>query len=161
MMFGQPNYGVYQQPIYSQPQMPQMQDPMMQMRPQYQSPAQIPQYQAPAQQAPQSGGQPIIWVPNEQAANDFIVAPNNAVTLWDMNAPVVYVKKADASGKPAMTTYDLVERSTAPVSPTAPQTVPTVEYVTRKDFDELAAKVAALSVKPVRKVKEADNESTV
>lgn len=161
MMFGQPNYGVYQQPIYSQPQMPQMQDPMMQMRPQYQSPAQIPQYQAPAQQAPQSGGQSIIWVPNEQAANDFIVAPNNAVTLWDMNAPVVYVKKADASGKPAMTTYDLVERSTAPVSPTAPQTVPTVEYVTRKDFDELAAKVAALSVKPVRKAKEAENESTV
>lgn len=160
-MFGQPNYGVYQQPIYSQPQMPQMQDPMMQMRPQYQSPAQIPQYQAPAQQAPQSGGQSIIWVPNEQAANDFIVAPNNAVTLWDMNAPVVYVKKADASGKPAMTTYDLVERSTAPVSPTAPQTVPTVEYVTRKDFDELAAKVAALSVKPVRKAKEAENESTV
>ena len=160
-MFGQPNYGVYQQPIYSQPQMPQMQEPMMQMRPQYQSPAQIPQYQAPAQQAPQSGGQSIIWVPNEQAANDFIVAPNNAVTLWDMNAPVVYVKKADASGKPAMTTYDLVERSTAPVSPTAPQTVPTVEYVTRKDFDELAAKVAALSVKPVRKAKEAENESTV
>ena len=78
-----------------------------------------------------------------------------------MNAPVVYVKKADASGKPTMTTYDLVERSTAPVSPTAPQTVPTVEYVTRKDFDELAAKVAALSVKPVRKVKEAENESTV
>ena len=34
--------------------------------------------------------------------------------------------------------------------------------MTRKDFDELAAKVAALSVKPVRKVKEADNnESTV
>lgn len=33
--------------------------------------------------------------------------------------------------------------------------------MTRKDFDELAAKVAALSVQPVRKVKEAENESTV
>ena len=120
------------------------------------------QYPTPQPQPQQlSGGQSIIWVPNEKAANEFIVAPNNAVTLWDMNAPVVYVKKADASGKPAMTTYDLVERSTAPVSPTAPQTVPAVEYVTRKDFDELAAKVAALSVKPVRKVKEAENESTV
>ena len=110
---------------------------------------------------PDCGAEGHIWVPNEKAANEFIVAPNNAVTLWDMNAPVVYVKKADASGKPTMTTYDLVERSTAPVSPTAPQTVPTVEYVTRKDFDELAAKVAALSVKPVRNVKEAENESTV
>ena len=151
MMFGQQPY-VYQQPIYNQP--PMMQEPMM--RPQYQP---APQYPTPQPQPQQSGGQSIIWVPNEKAANEFIVAPNNAVTLWDMNAPVVYVKKADASGKPAMTTYDLVERSTAPVSPTAPQTVPTVEYVTRKDFDELAAK--ALSVKPVRKEKEADTESSV
>ena len=155
MMFGQQPY-VYQQPIYNQPPMQPMQD--VPMRPQYQP---TPQYPAPQPQPQQSGGQAIIWVPNEKAANEFIVAPNNAVTLWDMNAPVVYVKKADASGKPAMTTYDLVERSTSHVSPTAPQTVPTVEYVTRKDFDELAAKVAALSVKPVRKAKEADNESTV
>lgn len=156
MMFGQQPY-VYQQPIYNQP--PMMQDPMI--RSQYQ-PAPAMQYPTPQPQPQQpSGGQSIIWVPNEKAANEFIVAPNNAVTLWDMNAPVVYVKKADASGKPAMTTYDLVERSTAPVSHTVPQTVPMVEYVTRKDFDELAAKVAALSVKPVRKVKEAENESTV
>ena len=155
MMFGQQPY-VYQQPIYNQT--PMMQEPMM--RSQYQ-PAPSMQYPAQQLQPQQSGGQSIIWVPNEKAANEFIVAPNNAVTLWDMNAPVVYVKKADASGKPAMTTYDLVERSTAPVSPAAPQTMPTVEYVTRKDFDELAAKVAALSVKPVRKVKEAENESTV
>lgn len=160
MMFGQQPY-VYQQPIYNQS--PMMQEPMM--RPQYQ-PAPSMQYPTPQPQSQQpSGGQSIIWVPNEKAANEFIVAPNNAVTLWDMNAPVVYVKKADASGKPAMTTYDLVERVTAPVSriapQTAPQTAPMAEYVTRKDFDELAAKVAALSVKPVRKVKEAENESTV
>lgn len=155
MMFGQQAYNVYQQPMYNQPQMPPMQESMM--RPQY--PQQM-QYQ-PQPQPQQSGGQSIIWVPNERAANDFIVAPNNAVTLWDMNAPVVYVKKADASGKPTMITYDLVERVTAPVGPTAPQTMPMAEYVTRKDFDELAAKVAALSVKPVRKMKEADNESTV
>ena len=159
MMFGQQPY-VYQQPIYNQPIGQPISQPMQEpmMRPQYQPAPQMPAYQ-PQPQQPQN--QSIIWIPNEQAANDFIVAPNNAVTLWDMNAPVVYVKKADASGKPAMTTYDLVERSTSPVSPTAPQTVPTVEYVTRKDFDELAAKVAALSVKPVRKAKEAENESTV
>ena len=66
------------------------------MRPQYQ-PAPSMQYPAPQPQPQQpSGGQSIIWVPNEKAANEFIVAPNNAVTLWDMNAPVVYVKKADA-----------------------------------------------------------------
>lgn len=152
-MFGQQPY-VYQQPIYNQPPMQPMQEPMM--RPQYQ-----PTSQYPASQSQQGGGQSIIWVPNEQAANDFIVAPNNAVALWDINVPVVYVKKADASGKPIMTTYDLVERAAAPTMPVASQTAPMAEYVTRKDFDELAAKVAALSVKPVRKTKEADNESTV
>lgn len=79
MMFGQQPY-VYQQPIYNQP--PMMQEPMM--RPQYQ-PAPSMQYPTPQPQSQQqSGGQSIIWVPNEKAANEFIVAPNNAVTLWDM-----------------------------------------------------------------------------
>lgn len=77
-MFGQQPY-VYQQPIYNQP--PMMQEPMM--RPQYQ-PAPSMQYPTPQPQPQQpSCGQSIIWVPNEKAANEFIVAPNNAVTLWD------------------------------------------------------------------------------
>lgn len=129
------------------------------MRPQYQP---TPQYPTPQPQPQQPSGDSLSsGFRTKRRQTNLLSQPNNAVTLWDMNAPVVYVKKADASGKPSMTTYDLVERSTAPVSHTAPQTVPTVEYVTRKDFDELAAKVAALSVKPVRKVKEADNEPTV
>lgn len=122
----------------------------MQMRPQYQP---APQMQYPQQ--PQQN-QAIIWVPNEKSANDFIVAPNNAVTLWDMNAPVVYVKKADASGKPTMTTYDLVERTQAVITPTAPRKDQSEEYVTRREFDELVAKLTAPSVRPTRKVKEAE-----
>ena len=152
MMFGQQPY-VYQQPIYNQSPMPQMQ-----MRPQYQPAPQMPTYQ-PQPQQPQN--QSIIWIPNEQAANDFIVAPNNAVTLWDMNAPVVYVKKADASGKPSMTTYDLVERAQTVITPTAARRDMSEEYVTRKEFDELVAKLTAPSVRPTRKTKEADNEPTV
>ena len=151
-MFGQQPY-VYQQPIYNQPPMPPMQEPQMQMRPQYQP---APQMQYPQQPQPQQN-QSIIWVPNEQAANDFIVAPNNAVTLWDMNAPVVYVKKADASGKPTVTTYDLVERVQAVITPTAPRKDMSEEYVTRREFDELVAKLTAPSVRPARKVKEAES----
>ena len=131
----------------------------MQMRPQYQPASQM---QYPQQAQPQQN-QAIIWVPNEKSANDFIVAPNNAVTLWDMNAPVVYVKKADASGKPTMTTYDLVERTQAVITPTVPRKDPSEEYVTRREFDELVAKLTAPSVRPTRKVKEAESngESTV
>lgn len=154
MMFGQQPY-VYQQPIYNQPPMPPMQEPQMQMRPQYQPAPQMPAYQ-PQPQQPQN--QSIIWIPNEQAANDFIVAPNNAVTLWHMNAPVVYVKKADASGKPTMTIYDLVERAQAVITPTAARKGMMEEYVTRKEFDELVAKLAAPSVRPARKTKEAESD---
>lgn len=78
-----------------------------------------------------------------------------------MNAPVVYVKKADASGKPTMTIYDLVERVQAVITPAAPQTKLSEEYVTRKEFDELVAKLTAPSARPTRKAKEADNEPTV
>lgn len=158
MMFGQQPY-VYQQPIYNQPIGQPISQPMQEpmMRPQYQPAPQIPAYQ-PQPQQPQN--QSIIWIPNEQAANDFIVAPNNAVTLWDMNAPVVYVKKADASGKPTMTTYDLVERAQAAPAPAAPRKDMSEEYVTRREFEELVEKLAAPSVRP-RKMKEADNEPTV
>lgn len=155
MMFGQQPY-VYQQPIYNQPIGQPISQPMQEpmMRPQYQPAPQMPTYQP--QQQPQN--QSIIWVPNEQAANDFIVAPNNAVTLWDMNAPVVYVKKADASGKPAMTTYDLVERARAAPAPAAPRRDMSEEYVTRREFEELVAKLTAPSARPVRKTKEAESD---
>lgn len=158
MMFGQQPY-VYQQPIYNQPIGQPISQPMQEpmMRPQYQPAPQMPAYQ-PQPQQPQN--QSIIWIPNEQAANDFIVAPNNAVTLWDMNAPVVYVKKADASGKPTMTTYDPVERAQAAPAPAAPRKDMSEEYVTRREFEELVAKLSAPSVRP-RKMKEADNEPTV
>ena len=66
-------------------------------------------------QTPLTNQNGIIWVPNEQAANDYLVAPNSAVTLWNSNAPVVYLKQADASGKPSMKVYDLVERTQRPV----------------------------------------------
>ena len=156
MMFGQQPY-VYQQPIYNQPIGQPISQPMQEpmMRPQYQPAPQLPTYQ-PQPQQPQN--QSIIWVPNEQAANDFIVAPNNAVTLWDMNAPIVYVKKADASGKPAMTTYDLVERAQAAPATAAPRRDMSEEYVTRREFEELAAKLTAPSARPVRKTKEAESD---
>lgn len=156
MMFGQQPY-VYQQPIYNQPIGQPISQPMQgpMMRPQYQPAPQMPAYQ-PQPQQPQN--QSIIWIPNEQAANDFIVAPNNAVTLWDMNAPIVYVKKADASGKPTMTTYDLVERAQAAPAPAAPRRDMSEEYVTRREFEELVAKLTAPSARPARKTKEAESD---
>lgn len=130
-------YNPYGYPMYSQP----MPDQLAQLR-------QGMGYQPPMMQQPTPQTAPatpsIIWVPNSQAAEGYLVAPNSAVVLWDSSAPVVYLKQADASGKPSMKTYDLVERIIP--AQTAPQTAqqPGGEFVTRAEFDALAKRFSAL-----------------
>ena len=108
------------QPYYQPP----MADQLAQLRgAQYQPiPQQIPQVQP--QQA-QTGGQSMVWVSGEAEAMAYLVAPNSAVALWDSNAPTIYLKQADASGKPSIKVYDLVERTQKPVQASQP---PVVEY---------------------------------
>lgn len=81
----------------------------------------------------------VQWVNGEMDARNWMIAPNSAVALWDSTSPTVYLKKADASGKPSLTIYDLVERVVTP--PDASQNR-AGDYVTRKEFDALAAIVA-------------------
>ena len=119
-------------PYYGNPYMPPMQDNLAQLRQQ--------QMQA-IPPLPQSG---VQWVSGEQEARSWMVAPNAAVALWDSTAPTVYLKQADASGKPTLKVYDLVERlASAPDT----QKAPTAEYVTRKEFDALAALVSEMKGK--------------
>lgn len=131
-------YG-WQNPYYAQP----MPDNLAQLRQQQMLSMMAPQ----PQQNPvaQSG---VQWVAGEQEARNWMIAPNAAVALWDSTAPTVYLKQADASGKPSLTIYDLVERTETPR--TAPQEKG-VEFVTRKEFDALAALVGELKGKKKRR----------
>lgn len=124
-------------PYYGNPYMPPMQDNLAQLR-QQQMQAIPPMPQNPL---PQSG---VQWVSGEQEARSWMVAPNAAVALWDSTAPTVYLKQADASGKPTLKVYDLVERLAS--APDA-QKAPAAEYVTRKEFDALAALVSKMKGK--------------
>lgn len=137
----------YFNPYYPQP----MPDNLMQMR-QMQQPQMQPQMQ-PVQQNPIAQGG-VQWVNGEQEARGYLIAPNSAVTLWDSSAPTVYLKQSDASGKPTLKIYDLVERAETPR--TAPQEKG-VEFVTRKEFDALAALVGELKGKKKRKEDEDDD----
>lgn len=124
-------------PYYGNPYMPPMQDNLAQLR-QQQMQAIPPMPQNPL---PQSG---VQWVSGEQEARNWMVAPNAAVALWDSTAPTVYLKQADASGKPTLKVYDLVERlANVPDA----QKAPAAEYVTRKEFDALAALVSEMKGK--------------
>ena len=60
--------------------------------------------------------------------------------LWDSNSPTIYLKQADASGKPSLKVYDLVERNAPAAASAAPQAV-SVEYATKQDLEALAARV--------------------
>lgn len=134
----------YQNPYYPQP----MPDNLMQMRQQQMmQPAPPPVPQNPVA----TGG--VQWVSSEQEARGYLIAPNSAVALWDSSAPTVYLKQSDASGKPTLKIYDLVER--AETSRTAPQEKG-VEFVTRKEFDALAALVSELKGKKKRKEEDDD-----
>lgn len=134
-------YG-WQNPYYAQP----MPDNLAQLRQQQMPPMMAPQ--PPQNPMAQSG---VQWVSGEQEARNWMIAPNAAVALWDSSAPTVYLKKADASGKPSLTIYDLVERAETPH--TAPTADP-VKFVTREEFDALAAVVDGMKGK--KKAKEAD-----
>lgn len=136
----------YQNPYYPQP----MPDNLMQMRQQQMmQPAPPPMPQNPVA----TGG--VQWVSSEQEARGYLIAPNSAVALWDSTAPTVYLKQSDASGKPTLKIYDLVERAETPR--TAPQEKG-VEFVTRKEFDALAALVGEIKGKKKRKVEEDEDD---
>ena len=127
-----PYYGYQPYQIY-QPYQPPMADQLTQLRQN--------QYQTNIQQGPQQTQSSMIWVSSEQDAFNYLIAPNSAVTLWDSNSPVVYLKQADASGKPSMKIYDLVERNSRPVQ--APSS-PAVEYAPLSRLEALEAKLNAL-----------------
>lgn len=137
----------YQNPYYPQP----MPDNLMQMRQQQMMQPQIPQ---PVPQNPVAQGG-VQWVGGEQEARGYLIAPNSAVALWDSTAPTVYLKQADASGKPTLKIYDLVERTETAIS--APQSK-AVEFVTREEFEKLAALVGEMKGKKKRRMEEEDDD---
>ena len=114
---------------YQQNYYPVSYQPMQQYSQQYQ-----PQVPAIQQNQSQNG---IIWVNSGVEAQAYPVAPNNAVTLWSTAEPIVYLKKADASGKPTLITYDLVERK----DPNINKEESSVSYATKDDLSAVAGAV--------------------
>ena len=79
---------------------------------------------------PQNNG--IIWVSGKAEADGYLVAPNSAVALWDANNPVIYLRKADSTGKPSTVVYDLVERTDNPASQQAAPQIDMSRYVNHR-----------------------------
>lgn len=78
----------------------------------------------------------VLWIHGLQQANDYPMGPNEAVTLWDADAPSVYLKKTDASGKPTLTIFDLVERK---------MPAQEAEYSAKDEFGKLHEELGTLT----------------
>lgn len=153
-----PYPGYQPAPYYPQP-MPdqltqlrqnQMQQPMMQ-GPQMGQQVQPMQPANPMVGSAQNG---MIWVSGRQEADSYLIAPNSAVALWDANNPVVYLRKADSTGKPSTVVYDLVERTDNSPAQAAPQ-IDLSQYVT---IDQLESILAERLKKPPKPTKPKEDE---
>lgn len=104
--------------------------------------------QIPVQQ-PQQQAAPIIWVQGEAGAKSFLVGPGQSVMLMDSEAEVFYIKATDASGVPLpLRVFDYKERTTGAQRPAQAAQTPSVEYVTRAEFEAFVAKLAQMTAKP-------------
>lgn len=124
-----PYYTPYNYNPYSYQQM--VQQPQMMQTPQ------VPTQPTQNMASPTS----LIWVSSDRDAAMYPTAPNNAVALWNQNEPVVYLKQADASGKPSMKVYDLVERTETPVDGSKSESGNNTPYAMKEDVAALASVV--------------------
>lgn len=81
------------------------------------------------------------WVQGQAGAEAYLVAPGASVILMDSNAPVIYFKSADQSGRYLpMKTYDLVERAPQVQGPNAVDAIDTSSFVKRDEISGLISK---------------------
>lgn len=101
-------------------------------------PTYTPYYQ-PAYPSQQSNN--IVWVNSAVEAQNYPIAPNNAVVLWEKSGKSIYLKQADATGKPTITTYDLVERAETPSVSIVNEEVKLPTYATKDELDAISREI--------------------
>ena len=103
----------------------------------YQTAVPMTQQQMQPQQPSNTAG--FVWVQGEAAAKAYPVAPGNSVLLMDSEAPVLYMKSTDASGRPLpMETYDLVKRENIVAQqPVKQPQIDLSEYVKMSDLETM------------------------
>lgn len=147
------NYGGY--PAAGGYYAPPMPDQLAQLRGAQMPPMQQPMMGQPMQpiqtqqvQQPQPAATGINWVQGEEGARAWMVSAGNTVLLMDSDGSSFYLKSADSSGMPQpLRIFDYVERTAAPKTPVQATQVPTVEYVTRQEFQAVVDELEALKAK--------------
>lgn len=121
-------------------------------------PMQTPQPQVNTQPTQNQG---LIWVSGEIGAKSYLVAPNSTVMLMDSEQSRFFIKSTDSAGMPTIRTYEYKEYvPSVPQQPVIEQKNLNEQFVTRKEYEELLAKIEDLQ-KPKtvkKKVEVSENE---
>ena len=141
-------------PYYGNPYMQPMQDNLAQLRQQQMQtmPPRMP-VQTVQQQPMQTS---VVWISGgKEEANGFMVAPNSRVIIFETNSMIFHIKERDASGTPIpMRTFNYVEETETVHQDTKIDD----KFVTREEFNNLAALVGDLKGKKKRKVEEDEDD---
>lgn len=104
-----------------------------------QSIQQAPQmFQQTQNQTAESG---VYWCHGQSEAERWAVAPGHAVAIMDIDAPVLYLRSCDTTGKPSTAVYDLVERTPAARMQQNAQNAAKMQqdFLTRAEFEQFKA----------------------
>lgn len=100
-------------------------------------------YQRQQMPTPTQSNNGIVWVNGIDEANQYLVAPNTAIPLWDRSGNAIYLKSADNTGFCSMKILDVVERKNA----TETIAKDSKEFVRLEDFNALRTEFEALKEK--------------
>lgn len=143
-------FNPYFNPYYPQP----MQDNLGQLRQQQMQtmPPRMP-VQTVQQQPMQTS---VVWISGgKEEANGFMVAPNSRVIIFETNSMIFHIKERDASGTPIpMRTFNYVEETETVHQDTKIDD----KFVTREEFNKLAALVGEIKGKKKCKVEEDEDD---
>lgn len=132
-----------------------------QMQQQMQQPVPVPMQPqtVSAPVVPQNSG--IIWVGSKQEADGWAISPHSAIALWDRNAPsdapIIYLRLTDSTGKPITKVYDLMERLEGQQVPPQPPQVDLSRFITREELENILAERLKRPSKPVKPKEDTEN----
>ena len=105
-------------------------------------PTTYPQYYPQYPTTQQNTG--IIWMQGIEAARAYPVAPNGQVVLFDSEQQCIYLKTADAQGRPSMRILDYTIRSEAPKTAQNALSGTNTDIPTRQDLNAMQGQIDAL-----------------
>lgn len=118
-------------------------------------PTTYPQYYPQYPTTQQNTG--IIWMQGIEAARAYPVAPNGQVVLFDSEQQCIYLKTADAQGRPSMRILDYTIRSEAPKTAQNALSGTNTDIPTRQDLNALQGQIDALK----QQIERLGHESTL